>query len=277
VQVAPPPDSEALTDYYTMDYRRGGYHGSDVADVSQFPKDNLFYFNRGQSIADLLLPYLRKGELQILDIGAGFGHILFALGQRFPDSTRAAIEFSEVCARHLKSLGVNVFTQPVEDVLPRMGRRFDLVVMSHVLEHLLNPRAVLELIKASLVPGGVLYIEVPNIPVESLLRYPDHVWAPRFDEPHITFFSQSTLRDLLESSGFEVRFCSTAGAEYTYVSALRFRLPPMRSFIQGLMPSKLFLSLRKHSFTKAIRVQEREETFYQYGGLRLWIRSVSRA
>lgn len=276
VQVVPPPASEALTAYYISDYRSGGYHGSDVADVSQFPKDNLFYFNRGQSIADLLLPYVQKENPQILDIGAGYGHILYALGQRYPDSTRMAIEFSDVCARHLKSLGVEVFTKPVEEVLPRMERRFDLVVMSHVLEHLLDPRRVLQLIKGSLAPGGTLYVEVPNIPAESLTRYPDHGWAPRFDEPHITFFSQLTLRDLLESSRFEVRFCSTAGAQYKYISAFRFRLPPMRSFIQGLIPPSLFFALRKQSFTKPLRVQEREETFYQYGGFRIWIRSVSK-
>ena len=254
-----------------------GYAGSDVANLSEFPKDNLFYFNRGQSIADLLSTYVRKENPQILDIGAGYGHILYALGQRYPDSTRMAVEFSDVCARHLKSLGVQVFAEPVEEVLPRIGRRFDLVVMSHSLEHVLNPLTVLQLIKASLVPGGILYVEVPNIPVESLLRYPDHMWAPRYDEPHITFFSHSTLRDLLESSGFEVKFCDTAGAEYKYISPVRFRLPPVRSFVQRLVPPKLFLNLRKLSFTKPLRVQEREETFYQYGGFRLWIRSVSHA
>jgi SAM-dependent methyltransferase len=277
VQAAPPPAPEKLTDYYTVDYRTGGYAGSDVADVSQFPKDNLFYFNRGQSIADLLSTYVRKENPQILDIGAGYGHILHALGQRYSHSTRMAVEFSDVCAKHLMSLGVQVFTEPVEEVLPRIGRRFDLVVMSHSLEHVLNPLTVLQLIKASLVPGGILYVEVPNIPVESLLRYPDHMWAPRYDEPHITFFSRSTLRDLLESSGFEVKFCDTAGAEYRYISPVRFRLPPVRSFVQRLVPPKLFLNLRKLNFTKPLRVQEREETFYQYGGFRLWIRSVSHA
>src|SRR5437867_2203869 len=83
---------------------------------------------------------------------------------------------------------------------------------SLVFEHLLDPRGILDLIHASLAPDGVLYIEVPNIPAESLLRYPDHVWAPRFDEPHITFFSALTLRQMLTSASFEPVFCDTAGA-----------------------------------------------------------------
>jgi SAM-dependent methyltransferase len=275
VQAVPRPTSSALADYYISDYRTGGCYGSDVADVTEFPRDNLFYFNRGRSIAELVSQYLHKEDPRILDVGAGYGHILNALGQRYPRSSRVAIEFSEVCVRHLESTGIEVFTEPVEEILPELEGQFDLIVISHVLEHLLEPREVVRLIDRSLAPGGVLYAEVPNIPNDSLLRYPDHRWAPRFDEPHITFFSKRTFQDLLVSSGFDLQFCDTAGPEYEYVSSLRFRLPPARSFIQGLLPSDLFLYLRRLQFTKPLRVKEREETFYQYGGLRIWIRSVS--
>jgi len=276
VQIVPRPEPQALADYYVRDYRRGGLYGSDVADVKQFPRDNLFYYNRGQSIADLVGPYIRKEKAQILDIGAGYGHILYAFGQRHPCSRRLAIEFSDVCVQHLTSLGVEVFTQPVEEVLPRMERRFDVIVLSHVFEHLLDPRSMLDLIHASLAPDGVLYIEVPNIPAESLLRYPDHVWAPRFDEPHITFFSASTLRRMLTSASFEPVFLDTAGAEYRNISWLRFYLPHWRWFLQGLIPPSLFHWLRRQRFTQAIRVPERVDSFYQYGGFRIWIRSISR-
>jgi SAM-dependent methyltransferase len=156
-----------------------------------------------------------------------------------------------------------------------MEQRFDVIVLSHVFEHLLDPRGVLDLIRASLAPGGALYIEVPNIPAESLLRFPDHVWAPRFDEPHITFFSTATLYTLLASAGFEPQFCDTAGAEYRYISGLRFRLPPLRWFLQDIVPRPLFHWLRTQGFTRALRVPERVESFYQYGGCRIWIRSIS--
>ncbi len=276
VQAVPRPALQALADYYARDYRREGYAGSDVADLSTFPKDNLFYFNRGQSVAELLSLYVQKDNPHILDIGAGYGHVLYALGQRYPNSARSAIECSEMCVRCLKSMGVQVFTRPVEEILPRMARQFDLVVATHVLEHLLDPREVLRLIHSRLAPGGALCIEVPNIPAESLLGYPNHVWTPRFDEPHITFFSRSALCDLLESVGFDLQFCDTAGPEYKYISPLRFRLPPVRSFLQGLLPTSLFFFLRRQRFTQSFRVQEREESFYRYGGFRIWTRSVSR-
>lgn len=74
VQVAPRANPQALAEYYVRDYRKGGLYGSDVADANKFPKDNLFYYNRGLSIAELISPHIGKANPQILDIGAGFGH-----------------------------------------------------------------------------------------------------------------------------------------------------------------------------------------------------------
>lgn len=277
VQTLPRPSLEELEAYYAVDYRSGFFAaGCDVADLAKFPKDNLFYYNRGQSMAELLAPHITSDRPQILDIGAGFGHILYALGERYPEGTRAAIEFSNVCTDHLRSLGIETSSDPVEKALPAMGRKFDLIVLSHVFEHLLQPRETLDLIREHLVPGGILYIEVPNIPADSLTRYPDHVWAPRYEEPHICLFSQDTLREILESADYDVQFCDTAGGEYKYISALQFHLPHWRWFLQGITPAPLFHFLRKQKFTKAMRIPERVPSFYAYGGTRIWIRSISK-
>lgn len=276
VQAVPPPSPEALDRYYREDYRKGGLHGADVADPAAFPRDNLFYFNRGRSIAERVAPHVTAARPRMLDIGAGWGHLLHALGERFPGAERHAVEYSQVCVEHLRTIGVDVDSRPVEEVLPAVRARFDLITMSHVLEHLLRPVHGLGLIRAALAPGGVLYIEVPHIGREALRRYADHRWAPRFDEPHITFFSPPALRRLLGAAGFTELFCDTAGPAYRYVSGLRFRLPPLRATLAGLLPKTVFDYLRGQSATSGLRVQEREPEFYEYGGDRIWIRSVWR-
>lgn len=276
VQSIPRPAPTLLEEYYREDYRVKGYGGSDVADVGRFPYDNLFYCNRAQSIAQLLKPYIFNKAPHILDIGAGYGHILYFLGQEFPKSQRYAVEFSQPCVRHLKSQNIEVWSRPAEEILEEKQAHFDVITLSHVLEHLLDPKAVLRLIHSSLVNGGVLYVEVPNIPFDSLLRYPDHMWAPRYDEPHITFFSEDSLKNLIESTGFTGEFLSTAGPFYRHVSALRFHLPPFRETVAKWLPSFLFQFLRKQNFTGPVRVQQRENSFFEYGGYRLWIRSVWR-
>jgi hypothetical protein len=77
-------------------------------------------------------------------------------------------------------------------------------------EHVLEPRQLPERTHEKPSRGGILYVEVPNIPPRVLRRYLDHRLAPRYDEPHIAFFSVRTLENLVGSI-FELRFCDTAG------------------------------------------------------------------
>ena len=57
VQAMPRPDIQQLMNYYAVDYREGCCAGADVADPTRFPKDNLFYYNRGQSAAELIASF----------------------------------------------------------------------------------------------------------------------------------------------------------------------------------------------------------------------------
>ena len=276
-QLSPIPTESELDRYYAADYRKSGRYGSDVADAAAFPRDNLFYYNRGESVASLLEDRIRArtGDApSILDVGAGFGHILYSLGRRFPRATRVALELSDPCVRHLTSIGVEVVPALLEQFAAG-GRTFDVVILSHVLEHVRAPDAAMRTLRELLTPRGILYIEVPNIPVDSLRRFPDSKWAPRYDEPHITFFSVESLRHLIETHGLEVSWIDTAGPLYRDVSALRYRLPPLKPLLTGLMPAPIFNALRRTSVTQAVRVKDREEEFFQYGGYRIWIRSVS--
>jgi len=279
VQMIPVPTDFELVDYYKIDYRYGERYGSEVANVSEFPCDNLFYLNRGESIAELVSKSFNSEKesepVRILDIGAGFGHVLHAFGRRFTDPELFAIEISEVCIKHMTSLGIKVYSELAEDILPELDEQFDIIVLSHVLEHLANPKEMVRLLRNRLSNNGLLYIEVPNIPVESLKKYPDNKWAPRVDEPHITFFSRETLKRILKNEDMKILFCETGGEKYQYVSSVRFRLPRLQPFILNHMPRRLFLALRKQRFASSLRVQMRENSFYEYGGFRIWIRSIS--
>ena len=278
-QMAPIPTSAELAAYYAHDYRAGGRYGSDRADIKRFPHDNLLYLNRGESVAAFLKLHLNRRAsgtgLRVLDVGAGFGHILHALAQQYPRSERFAVETSAPCVEHLHSLGVTVFTVPAAELLPTLKNKFDLIVLSHVLEHLPDPFGTLALLRRCLVPGGVLFVEVPNVPLDALTGYPEHAWYPRTDEPHLTFLSRESLRHALESDGWTVSFCDTVGPEYRLVSWLRFHTPRLRPLVLGFVPNRLKAFLRRQRFTESLRVREREPSFYQYGGPRIWLRTVA--
>ena len=275
IQAFPLPSLPALAEYYAEDYRNHCLSATDAEELQKFPLDNLFYYNRGQSVAELLAPRVTSPQPRILDIGAGYGHILHALGERFPGCTLSAIEFSNVCVEHLRSRGIAVFAQPAEEILPALPP-FDVIVLSHALEHFLDPGAMLRLIASRLSPGGILYVEVPHIPEEAMHRYIDSVWAPRVDEPHITFFDPRSLSGALAASGLAVELCTTAGPEYSRVSALRFHIPQWRWLMERIIPKPIFRFLRRQRAAQSMKVNAREDAFYQQGGFRIWIRAIAR-
>jgi len=75
--------------------------------------------------------------------------------------------------------------------------RFDVVLMSHVLEHLLDPLTTLKKLRANMREGAGLLIEVPCATALDLLP---PGW---FAFEHISYFSPGTLTAMLEAAGFE--------------------------------------------------------------------------
>jgi SAM-dependent methyltransferase len=75
----------------------------------------------------------------------------------------------------------------LSDVVPT-----DLVVMSHVLEHISDPIKFIQIATSGLRQGGALFIEVPC-----------RDWEHKdLDEPHILFFDKRPLQLLLQRAGF---------------------------------------------------------------------------
>ena len=142
---------------------------------------------RSERQVAFLRPYLADaGTAQVLDVGCSTGHTLrlFAqLGHRVcgvePSASLSAIARD----RH----GLDVATSFVEQgtVLPA-GQH--LVLLSHVLEHLLQPRAMLAAIRRALRPDGLLFIEVPVIEL-----FDDRdLFQLSFE--HVNYFSHGSLR-----------------------------------------------------------------------------------
>ena len=84
--------------------------------------------------------------------------------------------------------------------------------MFDVIEHLFEPRAVLQALASALGPGGMLVISTPNI--DSASRYllgPD--WAVLSPLEHVYYFSEDSLRRLLEATGFaQVVSCASTSS-----------------------------------------------------------------
>jgi 2-polyprenyl-3-methyl-5-hydroxy-6-metoxy-1,4-benzoquinol methylase len=147
--------------------------------------------------------------------------------------TEAAEKARQFCARVL-SLDLN---QP--DWSRALGEQFDLVTYGDVLEHLLEPQAVLRETKNALAPGGRVLISLPNIAywtmrVKLLLGKFEYESMGLLDHTHLRFFTFHTARKMIEQAGYRiVRFHPVMGAKFTS----HFR--PMWQRLTNLFPNSL--------------------------------------
>lgn len=150
-----------------------------------------------------LLPYLSgKGKnARIIDIGCARGGILKAFEQK-GFANLHGLDPSPTCVTYLQSIGIQASCGVLSDP-DCLGRQapFDLIILSHVLEHLIEIGKPLQYLRSRLTPGGRIYIEVPDAS-----RYKDHPAVPfyYFDCEHINHFSQETLAILATLHGFKL-------------------------------------------------------------------------
>lgn len=92
--------------------------------------------------------------------------------------------------------------EDVPDALP--SGAFDLVIMTHSLEHCRNPRKALENVVRLMKPGGHCYIEVPNSACEHFRTFT--ICSEMFDAPrHLYFFGPDNLKAMMTGLGLVSR------------------------------------------------------------------------
>jgi 2-polyprenyl-3-methyl-5-hydroxy-6-metoxy-1,4-benzoquinol methylase len=145
------------------------------------------------------------GPGRLLEIGVGHGGFLRQAREQGWDAV--GLDVSQWAAAEVSSrVGVPVIVGTVADAGFSSGA-FDLVHMSHVLEHVPDPLALLGDVKRVLKPSGHVIIEVPN-ELENLYTW----WRLRsrtarpypVPSTHLWFFSARTLQRAVRAAGFEI-------------------------------------------------------------------------
>ena len=140
------------------------------------------------------LPHAR-----VLEIGAGEGALLARLAEQGFGAELHALEVSEEAPALIRARGIRGLAGAAAFdgyAIPHPARAFDLAILSHVVEHLEHPRALLR--EAARVARAV-FVEVP---LEDTWRLPRDFRADAVG--HLNFYSARSLRHLVQSCGLEV-------------------------------------------------------------------------
>ena len=140
--------------------------------------------------------FLNDPQTRILDIGCANGGLLEALrdlGYR----NLAGLDPAAACAANTRSRGFAAYTGSLTTI-PRDLPPFDVLILSHVLEHIRDLHPAFKGLRRLLREGSIVYIEVPDAS-----RYHEFLNAPfqDFNSEHINHFSGLCLDNLTGQFG----------------------------------------------------------------------------
>ncbi len=152
-----------------------------------------------------IIPWMGEGRL--LDLGCGEGANLSTLQEDGWDVH--GIEMSKTAVAAARERVGNRIHHGTLETAPYADESFDVILLSHSLEHMFSPVATLERLRRLLQPSGLLVIAVPN--VGSLEAKLFRKWWLPWDPPrHLYHFDSGTLRKTLERVGFKISRARTA-------------------------------------------------------------------
>ncbi|NCQ97448.1 MAG: class I SAM-dependent methyltransferase [Microcystis wesenbergii Mw_QC_S_20081001_S30D] len=153
---------------------------------------------RLQKTAECIAGFLPDKSVRILDIGCANGGLLGYL-KKLGYNNLCGLDPSPACVENTKQLyGIEAYAGSIFTPPQDLGD-FDVVILSHVLEHIQDLASALSNFKNLLGKNGVLYAEVPDAK-----KYLDFYVSPfhYFDTEHINHFSLKFLERLLIPAGF---------------------------------------------------------------------------
>jgi len=122
--------------------------------------------DRARRHALLLREALRDvaAPASIVDVGCGDGAATSVAARLNPGHRFVGVDWSADALRQARSRGLALVRAEVEPAgLPIASARADVVVMSELIEHLLDPDSALEEVRRVLKPGGTLLLSTPNL------------------------------------------------------------------------------------------------------------------
>ena len=141
----------------------------------------------------------------VLDFGCGSGALL----KKYDIGTKTVVGYEPDprAANVAKKDGLVVFTYL--DEISKRYDKFDLIIMSHVIEHLSNPQLEIKKLIPLLSANGRIIITTPNANSLGHLIFGKY-WRGLEPPRHFNIFTFSSMQEMAQNLNLEVTLCSTS-------------------------------------------------------------------
>ena len=184
--------------WYSSEYYYGSYYPEQSLAPPAFVQTRLEEITAGFS------PY--RHENRLLDIGCGAGSLLVAA--RKNGWNAQGLEVAEQATDYVRKLGFEVFHGELQQAeFP--SQYFDVITAAEILEHLSEPRKLVQEVARVLRPGGLFWVTTPHARGLSA-RVLGLKWRCVWPPEHLQLFSVAGMKTLLREVGFkQIRFQTT--------------------------------------------------------------------
>jgi SAM-dependent methyltransferase len=140
---------------------------------------------------------------KVLDVGCGHGHFSLVARDVWPGAELDGLDLSDSVEDAARRRWIDqAYRGLFPELASRLGGRYDVVGMSHYLEHTIDPEAEIAAAAVALREGGMFLIELPD-PESPFGRFLGRLWLPWFQPQHLHLLSVGNLEKLLRRHGFE--------------------------------------------------------------------------
>jgi 2-polyprenyl-3-methyl-5-hydroxy-6-metoxy-1,4-benzoquinol methylase len=205
VQRNPQPDKNEILSRYSSVYGKD-YLSYELANEAAFLKlQQLALKDAGFAKIEKTL-FAKVTHPAILDIGCATGALIAYLRDNGWHVTGVEISPSADYAKNERKLDVRNI--PLEEN-HFTSNSFDVILASHLIEHLNDPKTFLEETYRILKPNGVIFITTPDISGFQSRLFGSRWRSAIFD--HLYLFSRYTLKKMLKTVGFKIETCRSWG------------------------------------------------------------------
>ncbi|MFA7677228.1 MAG: methyltransferase domain-containing protein [Candidatus Omnitrophota bacterium] len=180
-----------------------GYYPKDSKASVILPKVNPGHYALAKGRWDYVKQFTKKGSarevLSILDVGGGHGFFgVAAAKDKLPSLKEYCVIEKDKSLRDSLTITWRKEFQGIDfsvrDSLSNAGGKYDLIVFSHILEHLNEPGRILKEAASKLNEKGLIFADVPN---------QDYLFKENVF-PHLLFFDKISLEGLFKINGFDL-------------------------------------------------------------------------
>jgi 2-polyprenyl-3-methyl-5-hydroxy-6-metoxy-1,4-benzoquinol methylase len=206
VQRNPQPLKEEITARYSRTFGKD-YLSYEIENENNFLKlQKLALLDAGFYKLEKSLCAANETQPYLLDIGCATGALLASLRDSGWRVTGVEISPSAEYGRNIRKLDIRNLALE-ENKFPNDS--FDVVLASHLIEHLNDPFSFLNEVRRILKESGHVFITTPNISGFQARLFGGRWRSAIFD--HLYLFSVNTLKKMLKNAGFCVEVFSTWG------------------------------------------------------------------